>query len=122
MAAWGAFFTDDAAMLAEIKRLDSIRTRTEHGWWAGQMYSCSFGPVCEPDSDERRTITLPDDENGMMDVWAGDPKSEEDNRPLVCECGEPANARFIAVLANAAPRLLELAEIGLLSLKERGDE
>lgn len=95
-----------------LERLNAERTRTPQGWWSGDIYHCSFGPVGEPQSDERETMRLDGHEDGMMDVWAGDRSSEEDNRPLVCECGEPADARFIAVFANNADELLRLARIG----------
>jgi hypothetical protein len=45
----------------------------------------------------------------MADVWAGDPSSEEDNSPLVCECGNKDDAAAIVAAMNSLPALLECA-------------
>ena len=95
--------------------LNAARTRTEHGWWAGEPYDYSFGPLGEP--EERTRGVLPEGERGdpddrMTDIWAGDPASDENNSPLICESLGAEDAAFIAALANNADELLRLARIG----------
>jgi len=87
-----------------LRRLHAEATQTPHGWWQGEPYGASFREVGNPASGE--TIVLEDGDNSMCDVWAGDPANEEDNLPLICECGEQADAALIVAMYAALPKLL----------------
>jgi len=91
-----------------LRRLHAEATQTPHGWWKGEPYGASFREVGNPASGE--TIVLEDGDNSMCDVWAGDPTNEEDNLPLICECGEQADAALIVAMHAALPKLLVCAE------------
>ena len=94
--------------IENLRRLHAEATQTPHGWWQGEPYGASFREVGNPASGE--TIVLEDGDNSMCDVWAGDPANEEDNLPLICECGEQADAALIVAMHAALPKLLACVE------------